>query len=280
MLALPLSLLVGCGGSPLAEIWAGMWQDDDLLLADSSECGPPLFDGFVEITVSDQIACALTDDGWFRCWGERCDMRSYLSEEPLLFASSDDSLVCEVSLEGEAFCRGRTVWDSQPQRLFSRVIAGRGVACGLDLDGRILCWKSLTDEPGGTFTDLSLRGLTACGLRLDGSIPCWGDDEYGTVSDAPEGVFYDVSVGDFGACAISEDRVVCWGLDDYGQASDAPEGRFTSVSLGYRTACALDEDDALFCWGWDETGQRCAGRALPCGQRRRRRRLRAEEARR
>ena len=75
------------------------------------------------------------------------------------------------------------------------------------------------------------------GVEIGGGIKCWGDNRRGQ-TNAPPGIFKQISCGKFFSCAISfEERVSCWG--EIGDES--PEGRFVQVSVGQNHACAVQK---------------------------------------
>ncbi len=54
---------------------------------------------------------------------------------------------------------------------------------------------------------------------------------------------------DHNACALKADGyVICWGGNTWGQ-TNAPSGIFKQVSSGHSHACALRGDGHITCWG-------------------------------
>jgi hypothetical protein len=104
-----------------------------------------------------------------------------------------------------------------PSDAFASVDAGSGFACGVRVDGTLVCWGDDThgqaSPPAGTFTSVVAGTFSACGVRTDGSATCWGD-----LSTAPDGTFQSVTIGsdlypgaDFACGLTTGDAVVCWG---------------------------------------------------------------------
>ena len=141
---------------------------------------------------------------------------------------------------------------------FTVVDVGDGHACGLRLDGSVVCWgenpAGRIEAPAGEFQAVSAGGLHSCGLLTDGTVACWGDDREGQ-SEAPAGEFQAVSAGGLHSCGLLADgAVACWGANQFGQ-SDAPSGSFRSVSAGGYHACGVRPDSTVACWGSGDEGQ-------------------------
>jgi alpha-tubulin suppressor-like RCC1 family protein len=119
-----------------------------------------------------------------------------------------------------------------------------------------------------------------CALAGD-ALWCWGNNQYGQLGVAGEGmkpareVMRGVSgfaLGDGSTCAIrAGGELVCWGHNSHGQLGGAanrgtraatlePQQVFArgvrAVSAGSLHACAIDEASALWCWGKNYRGQR------------------------
>ena len=141
---------------------------------------------------------------------------------------------------------------------FTAVDVGDSHACGLRLDGSVVCWGAnpvgRIEAPAGEFLAVSAGGLHSCGLLTDGTVACWGDDREGQ-SEAPAGEFQAVSAGWLHSCGLLADgAVACWGANQFGQ-SDAPSGSFRSVSAGGYHACGVRPDSTVACWGSGDEGQ-------------------------
>ena len=67
-----------------------------------------------------------------------------------------------------------------PYLRYQAVSPGANHACGIKLDGTMVCWgdnsHGQADPPAGTF---SAGADFSCGLRDDGSAVCWGNLEKG-----------------------------------------------------------------------------------------------------
>jgi hypothetical protein len=99
-------------------------------------------------------------------------------------------------------------------------------------------------------------------LRGGYEIFAWTDDpdigdEYGQVSDAPEGAdFIDVAAGKRHCLALSSDgSLVGWGYNVHGECN-VPDGNdFTAIAGGTYHSIALKSDGSIVAWGWDNHGQ-------------------------
>jgi alpha-tubulin suppressor-like RCC1 family protein len=82
---------------------------------------------------------------------------------------------------------------------------------------------------------VGLAGWVTCATRENDSMYCWGSNAYGARGDG--------SPADFNN-ETPEPQPVAGNI------------RWSSVEGGKRHVCGLDLDDALYCWGSNEAGQR------------------------
>jgi hypothetical protein len=133
--------------------------------------------------------------------------------------------------------------------VFTSVARGNSLTCALDREGRAVCVG--VNPPGRTFRTLEAGGDHACGLLLDGSVLCFGSSENGATA-APGGAFREIAAGGRHSCGIRVDgSVACWGANDFGQ-STPPFGTFTSIEAGADHSCAIRSGDLVECWGNDD----------------------------
>lgn len=93
-----------------------------------------------------------------------------------------------------------------------------------------------------------------CAIHESGVIECWGRNAY-KATDAPDGSYTAVSVGNGHICAIpASGKIACWGRNNYGQ-SDAPPGRFRAVSVSQSHSCGWLINSGFTCWGDNNYGQ-------------------------
>lgn len=113
-------------------------------------------------------------------WAER------RPEHPVLFqadASRHASAICGVSATGEPTCFGQFSPDIEQRELLPppdlrlrSVHVGQEAACGIALEGEIVCWGArhavFRELPSGPFVDLTINSQRLCGLRADGTVAC------------------------------------------------------------------------------------------------------------
>ena len=131
------------------------------------------------------------------------------------------------------------------------ISVGRDHACGVRIDGSLICWGSNEDEdgefvgkaspPAGSFVSVSAGLYHTCGIRTDGTAACWGSEESGGYftgkATAPDGTFRAMAAGDEHTCWVSGDGSVACRGD--GGAVQAPAGTFTDVTAGWIHSCGL-----------------------------------------
>ncbi len=182
---------------------------------------PPPWSGYPRLSLAGDTSCSLARDGHVSCWGWLAD---HESTKP-----------------------------SAGQRLVDFDIGGALGGCGILANQDLLCWpgwqyQTPTDAPKGKFREVSVFGNRACGIRIDGRVLCWGNPNHG-FTDSPPGRFMDVAVGNGHACALHDNgTALCWGSNWIGEAN-APLGTFSAISAGNGTSCAARTDGTIACWG-------------------------------
>lgn len=164
-----------------------------------------------------------------------------------------------------------TAGDPPPGR-FAMLAGGTLHACGLQLDGTVVCWGQthegqLQTPSGPNFTDVAAGLRYGCALDRDGKVTCWGErhrrrrrrfgrsDEDANESDmltasTPETTFERIAGGPLQVCGIrSEGGIECWG-ETYG--SPPSSGAWQRLAVGLRHACAIGNDGSVRCWGGGE----------------------------
>jgi hypothetical protein len=133
--------------------------------------GPVELDGIaVDVAVSNNVSCALLDDGRVRCWGVS------LGWGPQLGAVGDDETPLAVPPVDVGF---------EPVSL-----SGGTQICALSIEGRVRCWPGSIGYPGFSFLDYyghtpeELGDLelgepatdvsSPCALLASGQVRCWG----------------------------------------------------------------------------------------------------------
>jgi len=201
----------------------GLWAEDGALecfaLSESADDlrAPTPPGAFTALAVEFDYGCAIRVDGAILCWGYDSD--------------------------------GRTV---PPEGSYTSLSLGTATGCALDAEGVATCWgrnrHGEADPPAGErFRQVDVAGGHACGVTLEGALVCWGD-----APPTDEGLYSFVSVasGELAStCALRDDgTIVCWQ-----SVLSPPEGRFTALDMRSRAVCALRDDHRLVCWGDNES---------------------------
>lgn len=178
---------------------------------------PKLLGRYVEISVAEQVTCALEAAGDIHC--------------------DVDGVQEELVLEGE----------------YTKVVASRANICGLHRDGAITCFDTtgarLVSDPGpyADFDVFNDGGI--CGLDTQGDLSWLNHPQAAALPALPAGAFAEVDASETGAgCAIStaDGSLACFG--DEVLVANAPQGSFSEVAVGAGVACAVSTDGALTCW--------------------------------
>ena len=138
---------------------------------------------------------------------------------------------------------------------FIDISKGGGQICGVTSANTLIC--STADarlEPPasvGELLQVEVGANHACGLQLDGSIVCWGDNDFGQLNAPTSMDFESIDVGRNHTCAITTDlETVCWGLADNGRLQVPNDGLpFIEVDAGIVNTCALEVAGRVRCWG-------------------------------
>ncbi len=179
----------------------------------------------------DAHSCALKTTGQLYCWG---------GDSSLALGDGDAQVDQLVPVRAGA---NRAGW--------ATVAVGDSHTCAVKTNGRLYCW-----------------GSDAYNQRGDGAAlsPSDGDPvRIGTATD-----WTAVAAGRVHTCARNAGRhLFCWGNDATGQVGndtstseepspvevDGAATNWGSISVGRLHTCARRTNDALYCWGFDDSGQ-------------------------
>ena len=240
---------------------------------------------FIIISSGRSHSCGISVDSVAYCWGDgrsgqlgnghrevfRFPQR-VLGDYRFASIESGGAFTCALTASGEVHCWGneRTVpgWPHQPEgpvrvtldQPATSLAVGRRHACVLSADGRASCWGWNVDGETGTgtsgitqsmvmkptpvstqlrFASLSAGMGTTCGVTMDGGVACWGSNVDNVLgATAPE------RCADVGSVPCSTRPV----------SITLPE-RIVQVSAGSGHACALGEQEGVYCWGANRSGQ-------------------------
>ena len=143
---------------------------------------------------------------------------------------------------------------------------------------------------GGTWKALSVASFHVCAIKSDDTLHCWGSNNYGASGQnvafgdtlVPTEVFgggqwKQVSARGFGSfsmsydstCAVKSDNTLyCWGENTNGKTAlnltsgntviptqIQGGGSWKQAAVGASHACAIAQDNKIYCWGWNTSGQ-------------------------
>ncbi|MEO0592265.1 MAG: hypothetical protein AAFZ38_01690 [Myxococcota bacterium] len=240
---------------------------------------------FRDISIANDFACGLLNDGAAYCWGsgEHGQLGTNSTED------ASDATRVDTSLQFRSIAVTSDTW--------SNSVAGH--TCALSPEGRAYCWGSnvfgqLGDgtredraAPTAVSTDQRFEEIHAgenhtCALAFSGQISCWGRGSAGQLGDGgfndaltprpidAEMRFADLAVGATRSCALSDaGELLCWGYRDFVDVEliqdDAPERTtwpsvssprpygeqrpYVSLEAGGSSTCAIDEDGGVWCFG-------------------------------
>jgi hypothetical protein len=216
---------------------------------------------YVDFATSQQITCAVRNDGVLDCWGQSSSSVLHLPtpnsgfRQVRLGGSLAQTAVCALREDMSVACWAGI---SAPGVALRSLSLGGGAACGVQPDDSLHCWGSSpfrTNAPLelSGFRDVAVGDQLACGVRLDGSLSCWGSND--VVARVPKGItsVAQVCVYSGSGCARHDDgSIECFGTASYvGRVVPAPNSGFTDVSCGEFQVCALRGDGTALCWGDD-----------------------------
>ena len=177
--------------------------------------------------------------------------------------------VCALSSGGAAYCWGQ---DNDGQ-LGNNSTTNTDVPVAVSTSG---------DLSGVTLTQIAGAQDSTCALATT-SLYCWGLNSSGQVGNAATAVNVKVpaavtvqpttiSAGDTHSCELRSGKAWCWGDNTYGElgnyttiASTVPVAvntsgalsgvTLTQISAGEYFTCAVSTAGAVYCWGYDSSGQ-------------------------
>jgi len=221
---------------------------------DSGDTGVPVMPIPVMMSAGHKATCAVLEDATAECWGTEEFGQAPAPEGSFTDLSVAMEHACGIVEDlGVPFCWGENEYGraSPPTTAYERVTTGGYHSCAWTPGADGECWGYDAFErlvlPDGPLAVVAAGRHDTCTLTGDGVTTCEGP-RVGN-HEVPEGVFLDVDVGEFDACAVREaGGVVCWGEGDLSES--APDsGTFTSVTVGGKHACALTADQLVTCWG-------------------------------
>jgi hypothetical protein len=150
-----------------------------------------------------------------------------------------------------------------PAEKFAQISIYDKTACGVTMDGRLLCWGENDDNratpPGGNdFTSVKLDSELSCGLRRDGSAACWAPyNTNGVTMIAGQGK--QLAIHTNTVCILRNDGTVsCSGFYGGDLTRDPLAKDLAQISVGTNTVCGLTQAGAARCFaaGQNDTFKR------------------------
>jgi alpha-tubulin suppressor-like RCC1 family protein len=245
----------------------------------------------LDVSAGSDHTCAVKTDGSLWCWGrnDRGQLGDGTSvgkvipkrifESGIKKISTGDKYTCAIKNDSSLWCWGENNsgqlglgviggYYTIPQPVTNdviRVSTSIGAhTCAVKSDGSIFCWGN------NSYGQLG-NGSFGFGFGNNISSPSsdiYVDAFYNRLTD-----IYYVSVGLSHTCAVdNSNQIWCWGNNYYGQLGIGKDynyyetyykfprqvtsvGKVKGVSGGDSSTCVIKEDNSLWCWGGNDSGQ-------------------------
>lgn len=214
---------------------------------------------FTKVTVGSGQACAIREDKTIKCFSS--DSRITAPEGEFIDVGLGGGVTgCALDTAGKILCWGDERLNTHPtEDGFERIDVSGAHACALKPDGEVSCWLAmLGNDPdlSGLFKSIELNPnpVAACGIDLDGRIVCAGLD--GAPEIDTDGEYLQVAMTWYAVCGLSAEshRVTCWNLPPSANSvNPAPPKLFDQIACGADHCCAL-RDHEVECWGSNLSG--------------------------
>ncbi|HQQ62072.1 MAG TPA: thrombospondin type 3 repeat-containing protein [Pseudomonadales bacterium] len=229
-----------------------------------------LTSGVQSISVGIVGACAVTEAGGLKCWGNNGN--GQLGDGTKTHRNAP---VDVVGLDSGV----------------AAVAVGESHTCALMTGGTVKCWGAIStpsvvpvDVPGLTgVLAITAGGAHHCALMMGGAVKCWGYGAWGEIGDG--GTVGQLSPTDVsglgsGVAAIDNGYVTscastvtgglkCWGHNGSGEVGNGTAtvtittpvdvsgltSGVTGFGIGYYHSCAVLADGSARCWGYNNNGQ-------------------------
>jgi hypothetical protein len=234
-----------------------------------------LSSGVSAVAAGGGFACALTNAGGVKCWGNGPSLGDGVG------APSD------IPVDVSGLSSG-----------VSAIAAGGGEACALTVSGGVKCWGSRAADGSSSLVPVDISGLSsgvaaiavggshACALTTGGGLKCWGENDHGELGNGTSGSssytpvdvsglssgVVGISSGFSDSCALTTGGgVKCWGHNGVSSYGNVPVD-IPSLSSGVSAivangtcfggycdpeshTCALTSTGGVKCWGVNFDGE-------------------------
>jgi alpha-tubulin suppressor-like RCC1 family protein len=235
-------------------------------------------DDFESVGVSNQAACAISEDGLISCFGRDTGNDGVIEVPDQDFiavagSSGPQALFCGITSGDKLRCWGRRKGKANPVKKepsdeagWQAVTVGDRHACALDESGHATCWGDedahQLEVPDETFVKIEAAADHTCGLTTGWKVRCWGGgDEPPPFLSFLEGeTARNLAVGeDFGCTSTltgSSSHFSCY-VDTGDAYFGVPEILYVeTIEAGNRHFCALTDTGEITCYGADDHDQR------------------------
>ena len=181
----------------------------------------------VDVSVGYSHACAISDQGILRCWGDNTYGQIDVPE------------------------------DLGP---VSQVSAGYYVTCAIAAEDQLVCWGGdryglrVIPQDVGLVKSVGVGASYICVIEISNQLKCWGGDwRWQSGTPAGSDPVIQVSVGPTHFCAVTADHIAkCWGSNWSGEASVPSDlGQVSQVVASADWSCAITLAGKIRCWGED-----------------------------
>lgn len=268
-----------CDGSNLGERTCQTegYQNGEISCTDTCKISTEECEGtlYSQLSVGTKHSCALTMQGFAKCWGKDSDetdkVSNAVSNTPTTTAFSKvvagRNHSCGLAMDGSVLCWGRLITDIETRRgPYKDLSAGNAFTCALTPESNAECWKigAPVELRSADLATIESDATWTCGIDLNGNAQCWGDGNY---PDIPQDIeFKRLSVGFLSVCGIlsADGSIKCWSKVEITQSQvDGKRplnGIYDAISVSSNYACAVRDDGVPKCWGYAGAG---TGRTEP-----------------
>lgn len=212
------------------------------------------------------ISCAIKTNRLGRCWGR--DAKSVPKDfGPVKAVSASMLHVCAIKLDDTVECWQLSARSAVPSTLKPVKAITTGAytnTCALTSDNKAHCFGEIAEgikEIPNTNT-IALHPIFAgvCAVGLDG-VSRWWNNKPGNI---PVPLTFlnglnvkAISFGRNHACAMTRSGPLCWGGTNQHGENNLPAGIGTvrGIGAGDGFTCVAKEDNRIYCWGNNESGQ-------------------------